>query len=144
MKLNWLHTPHFAPFDESFGGGSGIEPFVDDDDKDEVIDGDEEEEEEDEDSDEDSDDDDYTDASSFIADDDEDAVVDLNSPEDILDGPAITDAQVDDAFDDDIEFLEPPKKKAKVMGPPKDKTDARYGVTANGRTIKLPPKIVKK
>lgn len=57
MKINWLHTPHFAPFDESFGGGSGIEPYVDDDDKDEVIDGDEEDEDED-DEDDDSDDDD--------------------------------------------------------------------------------------
>jgi len=58
MKINWLHTPHFAPFDESFGGGSGIEPYVDDDDKDEVIDGDEEDEDEDEDDDSDDDSDD--------------------------------------------------------------------------------------
>jgi hypothetical protein len=55
MKLNWLHTPCFAPFDDSSGGNSGIEPFIPDDDEDEVIDGDEDE---DEDSDDNSDDDD--------------------------------------------------------------------------------------
>jgi len=46
MKLPWLNTPLFAPFDEDEGAGSGV-VFNHDDDEDEVIDADEESDDDD-------------------------------------------------------------------------------------------------
>jgi len=55
MKVNnWLHSICFAPFEDQGGGGSGIEPWVDDDtDGDEVIDAEDEDDSDDNDEEED-------------------------------------------------------------------------------------------